>query len=321
MSQIFYFTGENTYTLSQEKRRWADEFRKKHGPENFISLDGLHLSFRSFLDEIAAAPFIAEKRLIAVDGTPKFSKEETLSIPDHLHASCLLLICDSKPDKRLSSVKELQKIATVKEFPLLDRRRLEAWVDQHARSLGSSIEMDARSHLIEVVGEEQEMLASEMDKLALAATGRGITKADVEMLAVPSGEQEVFGLTNLLAAGKKKEALAYAHDLLARGTTPQSLWAILLWMLDNLTLVSAAVAEGERNPAKIATLGVPFPSVRTLLPLASNIDRAALGSFVAQIIEDDIALKTGGYKATVEAPEELIALIDRFVLRCGSLGR
>src|SRR3989344_7833484 len=153
MSQIFFFTGENTYALSQEKNRWARECRTKHGPENYSRLDPTGLTFRMFLDEIAAAPFIAEKRLIVVEGTPKFSKEEAVLIPDHLHPSCVLLIADPKPDKRLSAVKELQKIATVKQFPLLDARALAGWIDAEAKHLGTTIEVDARSLLVDIVGE------------------------------------------------------------------------------------------------------------------------------------------------------------------------
>ncbi|MBI3331735.1 DNA polymerase III subunit delta [Candidatus Peregrinibacteria bacterium] len=322
MSQIFFFTGENAYALGLEKKRWMDQFRDKHGPENLIRLDAAGLSFGAFLDEAASAPFIAEKRLIVLQGTPKFLKEETLSIPEHLHPDAVLLIADGKPDKRLSAVKELQKFSTLKEFPLLDRKALDAWIDQHAKSLGTSIAPPARAHLVAIVGEDQEMLASELTKLTLAATGRAITSEDIDMLAMPSGEQEVWTLTNLLSAGKKREALAYARSLQERGTTAQSLWAILLWMLENLTLVAAAAAANERNPGKIASqLGVPFPSVRTLMPLASVIDPVALRSFVSQVVSDDIELKTGGYRATAEAPEELVALIDRFILRCGSLVR
>lgn len=320
MSQIFFFTGENTYALSQEKKRWAQEFRAKHGPENYIRLEPTGLTFRMFLDEIAAAPFIAEKRLIVVEGTPKFSKEESVLIPDHLHPSCVLLIVDPKPDKRLSATKELQKISTLKQFPVLDARRLASWMDQEAKNLGTTIEVDARSLLVDIVGEDQEMLSSELAKCSLAAFGRSITREDVEELAVPSGEREIFTLTNLIAAGKVEQALRYAQGLMERGETAQSLWGILLWMLECLTLVTAAVAEHERNPAKIASqMGVPFPSVRSLMPLASNVDLAALKRLVSETIAADIDLKTGGYRATAEAPEELVALIDRLVLGCGKL--
>ena len=282
MSQIFFFTGENTYALSQEKNRWAREFRTKHGPENYIRLEPTGLTFRMFLDEIAAAPFIAEKRLIVVEGTPKFSKEEAVLIPDHLHPSCVLLIADPTPDKRLSAVKELQKISTLKKFPMLDARSLASWIDQEAKRLGTGIAVDARTLLTEIVGEDQEMLASELAKLSLAATGRSITKEDVEEVAVPSGDRDVFILTNLIAAGKAKEALRFATGLLERGTTAQSLWGILLWMLENLTLVTAAVQAQERNPANIASrLGVPFPSVRTLLPLASKVDLPRLKELIS----------------------------------------
>ncbi len=38
-----------------------------------------------------------------------------------------------------------------------------------------------------------------------------------------------------------------------------------------------------------------------------------------EALETDIALKTGGFKSTQEAPQEMLALLDRFVLRVTEL--
>ena len=69
-------TGENLYALRGEKRRWIDEFSKKHGPENIVRVDGKGLTVRILLDEVGVMPFLAEKRLVIVDGVPKSTKEE-----------------------------------------------------------------------------------------------------------------------------------------------------------------------------------------------------------------------------------------------------
>ena len=320
MAQLYLFTGENEYALQAEKKRWMTEFAEKHRPENLVRLEGQGLKFRDFLDEISVAPFIAEKRLVLINGVPVFSREEVQAIGKHAHDACVIVVVDGKPDKRLSGVKELLKIANVKEFQLLTGKMLHMWMAGILKELGASISEEATLKLLEMVGEDQMLLAEELKKLSLYATGRKIEARDVDLLVLPSGEKEVWTMTNLLAAGKTKEALQFVHGQLALGTSPHSLWPILLWMLENLVIVTSSVREANQtNPAKIAQYGVPFPSARSLLPLAQKVDPKKLRAFLQTTVAADMDLKTGGYRATAEAPEELVALIDRFIVQCGKL--
>jgi DNA polymerase III delta subunit len=139
MSQVFLFSGENLYEIDQEKRRWIEGFIEKHGEENLTRLDGKKLQARLLMDEIAASPFIAKKRLIVLIGIPKMEKGEMLQTSDVLHPQNVLLIVDPKPDKRLSSTKELLTIAEVKTFASLRDSRLSAWLVGQAQGLDSSL--------------------------------------------------------------------------------------------------------------------------------------------------------------------------------------
>lgn len=320
MSQLYLFWGENTYLLREEKKTWKSEFCKKHGSENYLQLDASQVSYRQLLDETGIAPFIGEKRLVMVNGIPRFEKEQIESLPTLMHPASILVFAEPKPDKRLGGTKALLATATVKEFKPLAEPALKRWMVDEVTRHGSTIDPAAVDLLLQIVGEEQETLARELEKLTLAYSGHRITADAVDRLAVPSGEQEVWRLTNLLSAGRVQEALAYAKSLLERGEDPFSLWSILHWMLRSLVAVHAAAADGQRQPAAIASaMGVPFPTVRTLLPVAGNIDADKMRTFVDWAVAADIDLKTGGYKATSEAPQELLSLIDTFIVKCGAL--
>ncbi len=320
MAALYFFTGENEYVLRLEKHKWMQEFIQKHGADNLLLLDGATLVFRALLDEVSVAPFIAAKRLVIINGMPKFSKEEIESLERDMHEDTILVISDPKPDKRLAGTKSLLATATVKEFPVLSGNALQSWVQSQITAGGKAIDPAALTLLLLRVGDNQDMLYQEVAKLTLGVVAERITARDVERLTLASAEQEVWTLTNLLAGGKREEALVFASSLLDRGEDAFSVWAILLWMLKNLVATVAAVDEGKRNPAVIASeYGVPFPSAKTLLPCAQGIRIASLGTFVAWAAETDIALKTGGYRATQEFPQEVRALIDRFVIGFSTL--
>lgn len=320
VSSLFVFTGENAFALREAKTRWIAEFIRKHGAENLLTLDPEHLQLRQLLDEVGTAPFIGGKRLVVVRGIPKWSKEEVDRLCAAIHPDCVVLFCDPSPDRRLAGVKALLAAATVREFPRLSGKSLQPWMEQQAGVLGCTLPADARDLLVGTVGEDQDTLFLEIQKLALACTGGAITAAAVRQLAVPSGEQEVWQLTGFLGRGDTAGALRYARTLYAQGEDPFSLWNILLWMLRSLVSVSCAVAEGGTQPGSIAAkASVPFPTVRALLPLAERVDREQLRACVDWAVEADTMLKTGGHRSTAEAPQELLALVDECILRCGAL--
>ncbi len=292
MAQLYLFTGENAFQLREERRLWKERFLEKHGDENLLTLPAQGLDFRSLLDSACVAPFIGDKRLIVIDGIPRFEKEQVESLPGMIHPSTIILFCEAKPDKRLGGVKALQKIAETKEFIPLGGGPLIGWVRARAAVLGSPLDVSAAEELVRICGEDQETLARELDKLSTYAAGADVGSQTVRLLAVPSGEQEIWNLSGFLAAGED------AH----------SVWAILLWMLRSLVAVHAASASGDRNPATIASsAGVPFPTVRNFLPLAGRVTEPGLRRVVGWAADADIALKTGGYRATGEAPQELQA--------------
>lgn len=314
---IFLFTGPNRFALREAWRRWKGEFESRHGSENLSRLDGSRIIVRELFDEVSTAPFIATKRLVLVEGIPALEREQIEDLTAILHPDCVLVFIDHAPDRRKASVKAIFGIATVREFPLLEEREVQPWIVARARMHGSSIDFDAVRLLRSVVGDDLDTLDQEISKLALFAAGRPIAAADVGLLSVPSGEQEIWHLSRLLAAGDRRGCLRYAGQLLERGESAHALWNNLLWVVRSLVAVWSSSASGERNPGSVAaSQKVPFPTVKTLLPLASRLRPPQIRSLLSWAAAADLDLKTGKFKATGEAPEELVALADRLLLLC-----
>jgi len=154
-----------------------------------------------------------------------------------------------------------------------------------------------------------------MRKLATFAGQKQITNNDIDELVMLSEEQAGWKLMDLVAANKCDEALVFSRQLLLKGESPYALWSKLIWLVSQLTLVSAALDDGIAAPPAITkSTGVSFGTVRTVLPLARKIDDTRLEAIVSRFAQTDKALKTGGYKSTVEAPEELLSIIDQSIV-------
>ncbi len=309
-------TGENLYGLRKEKLRWIDEFGKKYGQDAIIRLTGKDVTVRDLLDEVGVMPFLAEKRLVVVDGIPKATKEEMQALEGAVHPSTVLLVADSTPDKRLSGVKALIDIATVKTFPITKGKKLLPWIQSEAMSYGMSLAPGVAERLQEELGDDQDAIATELEKLSVAVMGRAVTLEDIERHTIPTDEGVVWTMSDLIAAGNQAGAIRYTRRLLDRGADAYGLWAILLSLVKNLTLVHAALEDHVTDPRAIAErTGIHPFALRSVQSYARRVKRESLKELVAWAAEADVRLKTGGYRATDESPQELHILIDQLLLR------
>ncbi len=311
---LYLFTGLNTYALSSEVRRWKKNFSEKHGPENLLVLQSKDCTVSDILDAVAVMPFISEKRLVVMEGLPKIEKEDLSGIVASIHPQTLFLIVESKPDMRLGLVKELQKQAEMKLFPLLTDHELLRWIRTSVSALGSSITPQAEKTLLSIVGNDQWMLESELRKLASASSGE-IGIGEVEALAIPSGSQIVWQLTDLIGSKQPLDALLFFKRRIDRGDDPYGMWTVLLSMIKNLTLVFASIEDGMRDERSIAgATGLHFMQVKGLLPLAKSMSHTQIRSLVEFAADADIQLKSGGFHYSADHQGEVIALCERLIL-------
>jgi DNA polymerase-3 subunit delta len=316
VDNLFFFTGENEYALSKEVTRWRRAFVSKCGEENLLILKGREANLSTLLDAVGTMPFIAEKRLVLIEGVPKLDREDFDNFCERIHPQTVVAVIDPKPDKRLGIVKELEKKAETKRFKLLKPAELIEWMKAEARFLDTVLSETVAKALISIVGEDQWTLNSEIKKVALRAKGE-ITLSDIEILAVPSGSQVVWRLTDLIGNRKPLEALAFLNHRLERGEDVYGVWTILLNMIKNLALVAAAIESGIQGERAItdATGIHPF-SVRGILVLARSMPIDRIRELVNWAAEADVQLKSGGYHYSAEHPEEVIALAERMILAC-----
>ncbi|PIQ76642.1 DNA polymerase III subunit delta [Candidatus Peregrinibacteria bacterium CG11_big_fil_rev_8_21_14_0_20_49_14] len=319
MSQFHLLIGPNSFEISQERLRWKREFQEKHGPENLSVLDGRKITFRDLMDESAVAPFIAQKRLVIVEGVPKGKKGDIAALQDAIHPDVLVLFTlETEPGRKekLTIIqKELKEASHVKQFPMKTKHQLCAWIDEYLARQGSSVSSETKTVLLSMIGEDQQLLYQEIAKIALYASGRQIQPDDVRSMVACSAEREVWLLMDFLGDGNVDEALRYIRTLLDRGFSPHALWSMFLWMVSLLVQVVAYVEAGEKNPRNIAKdLHTNEAGIRAILPSAKKMNRDFLLRILDIALDADLGLKTGQYKETGEEPEEILALIDRSIL-------
>ncbi len=133
----------------------------------------------------------------------------------------------------------------------LKPRELPKWVAQQASELGLSVDNQAARTLIAHVGDRQQRLLRELEKLALEhGQGAVIGVDEVHESCAGSAERKVWTLADLLVAGDQKGATRALLELRQQGERmPGLLYNIVRRLHDELA-IAEALAAGQA-PAQI----------------------------------------------------------------------
>jgi DNA polymerase-3 subunit delta len=178
---------------------------------------------------------------------------------------------------------------------------LPKWVIARARELGLQLEPDAARALIASVGDRQQRLLRELEKLALwAGPGAQLGPAEVEEIAAPSAERRTWTLADALVAGDTQAATRVYLTLRAQG---ERVPGLLYWMAQRVRTaleIAQALDRGE-PPAQIKRgLRMPSRAADRLIADARSSGSAQLQRALEQIADLELASRGGGAGATSE---------------------
>lgn len=282
------------------------------------TFDGQQVTPEQLRNVCNTAPFLSGKRLVIIRGLlerfePKGRpRQRKTASPRKTDSSQLLAdfkACfDNVPDSTILALVEnrltgnnplfnaLAGKAVVKTFPLLKEIKLRQWIQQQVKQENGSISPQAVDLLAKLVGGNLWIMACEINKLVLFASGRRIEDDDVRTLVGQAQQTDVFGMVDAILEFKTEVASQLLQQLLQKGAAP----TYLLFML--CRQVRLIVRAGELNKQ-----GTPETEIQSRLGLTSGfIVRKAIEQsnrysmerlqvVYHRLLAADLWIKTGKY--------------------------
>ena len=202
-------------------------------------------------------------------------------------------------DKRMRLAKMFAEKTVVLAVELLndpaERAKLaEVLAFEMARELGVELERDAAEELSEIFNGELAAIRTELEKLAAyVGERRGVTRADVELLAVSARKYSVWELAEMLASRQPSLALEFLDSLLREGEQPAQLLGALAWMYRKL-LEAQELPAGATGWQAAGRLGMRPATAELAVRQARRFPRTQLTRGLAALYEADSRLKSGG---------------------------
>jgi DNA polymerase III subunit delta len=254
-------------------------------------------------------------RLVVVTDVDRWKAADAKAVASYLESptpeTVLALVGeDTKKDSPLG--KACAKAGDVLVYDIA-KRRLPEWVAKQFAERGVEVDGDAARVLVEVVGDDPEALASEVDKLATWAGGDRVGVSDVERLAAGCAEVPGYELTDAWGRRDRAATLAACQLLLERSADPPSrsvpaAVGLLIGHVGRVRSVHALLEDGL-GAREIASRLKRHPFyVEKLVAQARNYTVDELRDAVVRLAALDHAIK-GGSRLAVDLELER-ALVD-----------
>ena len=174
----------------------------------------------------------------------------------------------------------------------LRARELPRWVVAEGERLGIRLEGAAAQALVTQVGERQQRLLRELEKLALEhGAGATIGVEEVEGAAALSAERQVWGLVDALVARDREHATRAFLELRAQGEALQRLIPLMARRVRDVLAIATRLEAGE-SPAEIkAALKMPSWQADRRIKEARATDAEALRRALEVLAELELATR------------------------------
>lgn len=305
---------------------------------NSVTFDGRKVSPGELIHACDAVPFLAEKRLVIVDGmltrldprhrsagdesgeggaedvNPDLANRLKEYLP-RLPASTELVFIESKTLAKNNPVLKLaasdKKNARIVEFTLPDVKDLPVWIEKRVNAKGGVIESRAAHDLAAHVGADLRLLDNEIEKLLVYRGGEAIRVEDVERLVASVREANIFELVDAIGARQTNLAMRLLHAHLDQNAAPLYLLTMIVrqfrMLLQTKDLISRGVnSAGIREQLKLHPFVVDKVSKQ-----AANFSLAQLEAIYAQLLDADLAIKTGRSDPVVALDLLVVGLTQR----------
>lgn len=305
---ITTLSGANSYGLLTKLRELTLAFVEANDELAVERLDGQETELANIKEALTGLPFLASKKLVILrePGAIKKFAEYVEQILGNVPEANDVIIVEPKLDKRQNYFKYLKKSTDFQEFDELDQNGLSRWLVETAKEQKGSISPGDARYLVERVGQNQQLLSNELEKLLIY--NPKITRQGIDLLTEQTPQSTIFQLLDAAFAGQIKKTLDIYVEQRALKIEPQQIIAMLTWQLHVLAIIKAA---GDRPIDQIAKEAKINPFVlRKSQSIARKLTLRQVRNLVDDLLKIDIAIKTTSIDADEALQHYLIKLAN-----------
>jgi DNA polymerase-3 subunit delta len=263
------------------------------------------------LDELRTLPFLVRRRLVIVDDADPFvtaHRKELESLADGKPTPGALILVVKTWPSNTKLAKLVAKAGVAVECKTPDERELPQWLVPFARARSTvKLHPAAAQLLVELVGPDIGLLASEVEKLAVSVgEKREIGREDVAKMVGAGRVDKIWAALDAATTGRGGEALADLDKLMASGEHPVGLLAAMASSLRKLHH-AGQLRRAKRDLDTACREAGAFPAAK-VRDQHAHLGPRRVDELPAMLLQADLDLK-----GSTSLPPE--AVLEQLVVR------
>jgi DNA polymerase-3 subunit delta len=315
---LYIFSGQDDFSIN----RALSVIKKSLGDPEMLGsntniLDGSQVKIDEFRAVCESAPFLSLKRMVIVHGllarfsirvpavrsrTSKKTEQHPVDYEafgnciSNLPDSTVLVLIESEIKDTNPLFKMISGKAIRKSFPFLKPPELRDWVTTRVATEGGTISPSAVNLIIRLVGSNLWVMSAELNKLVSYTSGQRIEEKDIKALVSYTEQINIFTLVDAIMEFNTRAAETYLQQLLQEGAAPTYVLVMLCRQMRLIVRAGDLRKQGLREPEIRQRMGVASEYVvRKALEQASRYSISRINQVYQQLLDTDIAIKTGKY--------------------------
>ncbi len=305
--------GDDHGRIAERRTRLRALAETASGAQGVEVFEGDRATPEAVAGALDAMTFALGRRFIIVDGVERWKDKELAPLelslaaiaPDTTVAFFAREDTKAKAPKRLhDAVRDAGGDVSPEES--VKPWELPKWVAAQARELGLKLEPGAAKALVAHVGERQQRLLRELEKLALCADAEAVIDLEqIEELTAPSAERRVWTLADALVAGDAEAATRIFLALRGQGERVGGLLYVMAQRLRDAHAIAQALDAGQPPAAIKRGLRMPSRAADALIENARRSGAEKLRRAIEELADLEAASRGG---APGGAGEDTLAL-------------
>jgi DNA polymerase-3 subunit delta len=276
--------GDDHGRIAERRARLRAMAESASGQSGVELFEGDACNAEAIAGALTAMTFALGRRFVIADGVERWKDADVAAVAaamEGVDPETLTVAFFAREDSRAKAPAALHKVVEqaggqIAAENALNKRGLPGWIAAQAKELGINIDKPAVKALIAQVGERQQRLLRELEKLALEhGPGAEIGVEEVHECCASSAERRAWELADALVAGDEEQALRLLLELRQQGERLPSLQYQMVRRVRDALTIAEALAAGKPAAQVRKTLRMPSFAADRLIADVSKRDPEA----------------------------------------------
>ena len=307
--------GDDHGRISERRAKLRAMAESEAGTAGVEVYEGEQCTPENIAGALSTMTFAMGRRFVIADGVERWKDQEVEPVAKALHSAdpeSITVAFFAREEGRYKAPTPLVKAVEKAGGQIAAEMNVKAWdlpkwLIEQASQLGLTLDKEGAKALVAQVGDRQQRLTRELEKLALEyGPGANIGAYEVDESCATSAERKVWTLADALVAGDRRTSIAILLELRQQGERVTGLIYTMVRRLRDAVAIADALQQGQSTAQVKKTLRMPPRAADKFVKDVLARDLEALRKALAALADLEVNSRGGDLSEDTEAVKAVL---------------